>query len=770
MRGQNARRKTRISGEMQKSYNVRKKKSKKRVKKFEVYFALLLISTLFMSIGYAQISDTELNVSGITEAEVQDGVFISDIINLNSDTSTNESESSIKYFLASAVKSEIVLGKDTNSYISYKVSMYNNTDVDQVFIETLTDKNNKDYYDNTNIEFDLSEIEEYKTVLAPKSSIDFTITFKYAAGADVNENVLNSILNFRFQPLPRLLLDNDGQTYELKDIYPDYTPQEYTFKVSNYDGEKVNAVPMTYKLITNISSPLTAKIYNENGDLIDTDITIEGDGITKIDHTYTLKIIWDGAASNDYNDPKYEGESNSCTLDLVAVPTSDKYLNYSIEKGFDVDIKMGTFDFIPSLENTELVIKDGKTNLNVTLKNYLTSSEYNKYDVEYEFVFEGNSKFTMTVNDSNNGVLKGNVANTNTVSLNLTANMNELDIAENATLKIKTKKPYISEEEYELTIKLHKVTVTLNPGYGTVSTSSFVTYGNRTYDGLVDPYWKSHVFDGWYTSKTGGTKIEKTTEVTTDASNQTLYAHWTSLLLADNVQIGDYVNYPITYSNVASRSDGTQIADASYDGWRVVGIGGEENNRYVKLITEGVPMAYKHPTTTSDTSAGATSVKNLTTGFFNTKLNTKQTDNQFYLCGFKTETGGNISSMTALKTLFTNDYTQVNSSGVPAVQSVTKSDMDTALGFTTENVSDVRGLLNNLFSIPATSASQSGTYKYAGFYLATAEQKYYLWNSYYSGYIVYTSNINGVRPVVTLKTTLEHDGKVNGVWQMKIVD
>lgn len=68
-------------------------------------------------------------------------------------------------------------------------------------------------------------------------------------------------------------------------------------------------------------------------------------------------------------------------------------------------------------------------------------------------------------------------------------------------------------------------TVTFNANGGTVSTTSdTVTYGKKYYS-LPSPTRKGYKFDGWYTKKDGGTKVESDTTVTT-AANHTLYAHW----------------------------------------------------------------------------------------------------------------------------------------------------------------------------------------------------------------------------------------------------
>ena len=74
----------------------------------------------------------------------------------------------------------------------------------------------------------------------------------------------------------------------------------------------------------------------------------------------------------------------------------------------------------------------------------------------------------------------------------------------------------------------NKYTVTFDPNDGTVSTSSKTVYYGSTYDSLPTPTRTGYKFDGWYTAKSGGTKVTKDTKVTT-ASNHTLFAHWNSI-------------------------------------------------------------------------------------------------------------------------------------------------------------------------------------------------------------------------------------------------
>ena len=83
------------------------------------------------------------------------------------------------------------------------------------------------------------------------------------------------------------------------------------------------------------------------------------------------------------------------------------------------------------------------------------------------------------------------------------------------------------EVELGVNWEYNKYTITFNPNGGTVSpTTKEVTY-NSKYETLPTPTYTGHTFNGWYTSKTGGTKITSTTKVTITA-NQTLYAHWTA--------------------------------------------------------------------------------------------------------------------------------------------------------------------------------------------------------------------------------------------------
>lgn len=69
------------------------------------------------------------------------------------------------------------------------------------------------------------------------------------------------------------------------------------------------------------------------------------------------------------------------------------------------------------------------------------------------------------------------------------------------------------------------ITVTFNGNGGTVKTKSRTVACDRKYGNLDAPVRKGYIFKGWYTKKSGGTRITASAKVTS-TKNVTLYAHW----------------------------------------------------------------------------------------------------------------------------------------------------------------------------------------------------------------------------------------------------
>lgn len=521
---------------------------------FDVYIVLILIAILFLGIAYADITKEELMVIGNAETDVQEGVFITKII-YKSSVDADVENSKINYYLKTMMDSKVVLGSSSTSTITYEVTIYNNTNTEKIYIGALTDDTDEILYSNTNIGYSV-DIEEYVTTIAPGKSLTFTITFSYE-GTDTSNSILNSKLNFRFKDKPTITLNNDGQ-YTIENIYPDYTPQEYEFTVTNYTESETNIVPMSYYFETTIDKPLTAKIYDENGNEVTEAISIDGDGETQTSHTYTLKIIWDDSNTEEgiaYNDAQYADETFSCIVALIATPNGenkDKYIGYTLTDDLQVDIKPASFNFDVNIASTNLIIKNNATSLAMTVGN----NSSNIFNVDYEIILDENDNFDVSIDGESavNNKFQRTYTKGTTIEafdIDFSGDINIINPTESLSLQIVTNGPYVQETiNYDITISLHAVTVTLDANGGISNPSTITVYHGRTYEDLPTPVWAGHTFNGWYSAETGGTKYETTTQVTTDSSTQTLYAQWTTHLLADLAQVGDYVNYPVEYENV----------------------------------------------------------------------------------------------------------------------------------------------------------------------------------------------------------------------------
>lgn len=86
-------------------------------------------------------------------------------------------------------------------------------------------------------------------------------------------------------------------------------------------------------------------------------------------------------------------------------------------------------------------------------------------------------------------------------------------------------------------------TVTFNANGGSTPTASKTVTYNSTYGTLPTPTRSNYRFTGWYTSASGGTRIQASNKVTITA-NQTLYAHWVAVYYLDlNVYLnGSIIN------------------------------------------------------------------------------------------------------------------------------------------------------------------------------------------------------------------------------------
>lgn len=176
---------------------------KKPLNKIILYSSFIFVCFLFSCIVYASISSVGMEVDGIAKAEVQDGIFITDVV-YSSGNDADEANSSIKSFYQTMMSSHIELGTNTNSSITYTISLYNNSDD---LYRYNGPKYDSEFYDNSNITFKIEGLNIGDTI-SPKDKLSFTITFYYSDTSNISNNILNSYITYSFQKIYTVTYEN----------------------------------------------------------------------------------------------------------------------------------------------------------------------------------------------------------------------------------------------------------------------------------------------------------------------------------------------------------------------------------------------------------------------------------------------------------------------------------------------------------------------------------------------------------------------------------
>ena len=97
-----------------------------------------------------------------------------------------------------------------------------------------------------------------------------------------------------------------------------------------------------------------------------------------------------------------------------------------------------------------------------------------------------------------------------------------------------------------------KYNITLDPNGGNLANATKEVTYNSPYGTLPTPNRAGYDFDGWFTEKDGGTKIEASTVVTA-VEPHTLYAHWTAhehCICGGSISTGDHTGHtPVSYQS-----------------------------------------------------------------------------------------------------------------------------------------------------------------------------------------------------------------------------
>lgn len=186
--------------------------AKKNIKKMipymnKIFPLLIIVSTLFMGIGYASVNSVILNIEGKAEGLTQEGVYIEEAY-YDSNINANESLSKIYNCFGTNMSSYISLKNESTSEITYKLIVYNSTNDSYYFDKVLYLETEDDStYSNDNITYKLTNLKK-DDIVAGKGRIEFYITFYYLDTTAIEKTDLKSLINFKFIPLKDKIVVN----------------------------------------------------------------------------------------------------------------------------------------------------------------------------------------------------------------------------------------------------------------------------------------------------------------------------------------------------------------------------------------------------------------------------------------------------------------------------------------------------------------------------------------------------------------------------------
>lgn len=166
---------------------------------------LIIISTIFLGVGYASVSNIDLTITGDATISPSENI---EIISIQYKESSNPDLASLNSLniTKNIMQSKIQLNRDKDAYVTYTVTVKNNTPDDLNFIDVIKNNNfytnNNDTF-NSQIVYEIEGISTYEEIYKDGGTLTFDIKFKYNV-ANTEEilfanEILNSYLNFRFR-------------------------------------------------------------------------------------------------------------------------------------------------------------------------------------------------------------------------------------------------------------------------------------------------------------------------------------------------------------------------------------------------------------------------------------------------------------------------------------------------------------------------------------------------------------------------------------------
>ena len=511
--------------------NVKKKINSKKhfniLKNKKLFLFLILFGSLLLGIGYAQVSEIYLDVNGRATVSATTGIYITKI-DYVSNNNADPTESIIQDPNLTNMISKIVLGNDLSSSITYKVTIFNNTDIPKIYDDALYTLGAG--YDNPDIEFELNGIQNGDQV-DPGDQIEFNITFKYASGlSTITDSELNSIINYNF---------NDSSA--VAKIGNNY----YNTLQAAINAVPTNNPQTTIILLRDVSENLkvaenqnVAFNFQTHTVSVTSGILLENKGTVNISNGTLTSSSKDAAVIN--NESTGTLYISGGTISMTA--STGKQAIYNNKGIIEISGSAYISSSSPATGNNSRATVQNLAQGTLTIKGGTIVSEH------FQAV---NNAGTLTVGRKEGTVNRNNpIIQGATLGINSTTNYSLYDgtirgktNAVNDTSKItdvETGHELASSTE-SIDGSVYKIaylvptgtvfeTILFDANGGTVSETSREVENGTAIGPLPVPTWTDHTFDGWFTLATGGVQINEHTIITSGA---TYYAHWTSNAVAE---------------------------------------------------------------------------------------------------------------------------------------------------------------------------------------------------------------------------------------------
>ena len=303
--------------------------------KRKIFNVIVILFIIFsFGIGYAQISNINLEIDGSAQLPNQEGIVISNIHYSSCNDMTTDNIT-INTYYQSMFTSHTELGNTPSSFITVEVTVQNLTNQQYVFDGMIYDSN---FYSNTNIVPTLTNITENTTILSPNGTtgdeITFYLTFAYLDPNNITNQELNSTISFHFTPTVKInysgLTNASSQT------------EEYIRRSSF-----TNSTPTTYNPSVDLGSysgSFTITDSDNNTLTLGTDYTYSNGIITFLNNLtadeYTITAISSGSGLANYIESLVDGltpdsqgvytatAGNGCTNTFIYDGTTHNNLRY----------------------------------------------------------------------------------------------------------------------------------------------------------------------------------------------------------------------------------------------------------------------------------------------------------------------------------------------------------------------------------------------------------------------------------------------------------